>query len=155
MIFSAEFTITPAPPIDFVQVAREAIVAALDTAPLVVATTGRLNGNIVAWDTLAGDEQLPVAAYRITSAAPSGGLGDERKVQVTFRAVADTEAVANTLLGAIEKSLTYTRLRDAAPAIEAYRFYSEEARVAADYDSEAEAYAGDFDAVLIATNPAP
>jgi hypothetical protein len=155
MIFSAQFTITPVPPTDIVQYAREAIVAALDTAPLVVAVTGRANGNVVAWDTLADDAPLPIAAYRITSAAPSGGLNDERKIQVTFRAVAETESAANTLLGAIEKSLTYPRLRDAAPALEAYRLYGEEDRVAADYDEDVEACIGDFDAVLIATNPTP
>ena len=154
MITSLPFTITGTytGPGDFVQLAREAIVAALDTAPRVVAVTGRADGNLIAWDD-ESDAALPIAAYRITSAAPSGGLNDERKVQVTFRAVALTEAQANELLGAIEHSLTYPRLRDATPSLEAFRLYGEEDRVAADYDSEVEAHVGDFDAVLIATNP--
>jgi hypothetical protein len=138
---------------DFLQLIRECLVSALDTAPLVVAVTGRANGNLIAWDDEAA-ELLPIVAYR-ASATPSGGIGDERKVQITFRAVAETEALANELLGAVERSLTYPRLRDAVPSVAAYRLYSEEGRVPADYDSEVEAHVGDFDAVLIASNPTP
>jgi hypothetical protein len=140
--------------VDFVQVMRECLVSALDTAPLIVAVTGRASGNIIAW----GDDTpdlLPVVSYRITDAAPSGGLGDERKVQIRFRAAATTERVANELLGAVEKSLTYQRLHAATPSVEAYRLYGEEDRVGADYDSEVDAHVGDLDAVLVASNPNP
>lgn len=140
---------------DFVQVMRECLVSALDAAPLIVGVTGRANGNTIAWDDLATGGALPIVAYRITTMHPSGGLGDERKVHITFKAVAVTEAQANELLGAIEKSLTYLRLRDAVPSVAAYRLYGEEDRVAADYDDEVEAQVADFDAVLVASNPNP
>lgn len=140
--------------IDFVQLQRECLVSALDTAPLVVAASGRANANVIAWDDLAAGV-LPIIAYRITNAMPSGGLGDERQVHITFKGVAATEAQANELLGAVEQSLTFVRLRDAVPSIAAYRLYSEEDRAGADYDDEVEAYVAEFDAVLVASNPNP
>jgi hypothetical protein len=90
---------------DFVQSVRDAIIAVLDTNSAVVAKTGRPNGNVIPFDDL-GESVLIGIEYMVVSAVMIGGIGDTRRVLVTFEASAELESDANALLDLIEKQLT-------------------------------------------------
>lgn len=93
------------PAADFVQAVKEAIVAALDTNSAVVALAGRANGNVIPFDDL-GDPVIPSIEYMVVVATMIGGIGDTRRVLVTFNGNAELESDANALLDAVEKNLT-------------------------------------------------
>jgi hypothetical protein len=90
---------------DFVQSVRDAIIAVLDTDSAIVAITGRSNGNVIPFDDL-GESTLVGIEYMVVSAVMIGGIGDTRRVLVTFAASAELEADANALLDLVEKKLT-------------------------------------------------
>jgi hypothetical protein len=90
---------------DFVQTVREAVIAVLDTQSTIVALTGRANGNVIPFDDL-GDVVVMGIEFMVVSAVMIGGIGDTRRVLLTFTASAPLEADANALLDLVEKKLT-------------------------------------------------
>lgn len=90
---------------DIVQRVREAIVAALDARPAVVALTGRAAGNVVPWRTR-GEAELPRIAYLVVGGPRVGGVGDNRRLVVQFSCFAEDEATANALVEQVEAGFT-------------------------------------------------
>jgi hypothetical protein len=92
-------------PADFVEAVKQAIVIVLDTNSAIVALAGRANGTVIPYDDL-GDPVIPGIEYMVVVTTMIGGIGDTRRVLVSFTANAELETDANALLNAVEKNLT-------------------------------------------------
>lgn len=91
---------------DLVEVSGEAIGAILDTHADVVAITGRPDGNIVKFDSLATtDPTQAMLAYAFIDGTELGGDGDTRNLRFQITADAPDEATINELLGVVETIL--------------------------------------------------
>jgi hypothetical protein len=92
-------------PSDPVQQLSEATVAILNTAPVIVAITGRSSDNIVRWRRRKASA-LPRLAYVFGPTEIAGGLGETYDVDGVLRAEAKDAATANALLRAALELLT-------------------------------------------------
>lgn len=145
-------------PADFTQYVRECVVATLDTAPLLVALTGRGSDNVVSEEALLeGSAPRPMVGYSLV--ATPAEMTDYR-VELTCTVVADDEATLWAMADAVDQSLTNPRLAAAVAAdgsargLEAYREHWREARTPLGHDDELQAFALQLDFVLIASRPA-
>lgn len=134
------------PPTDIVQRTSDALVAILDTAPAVVAITGRANVNVVPFDDFA-DVTLPALAYIDITSAIAGGIGDTRRVIYQFTAGGSSKDVVNALLEAVENTLTAPNFY--AAGLDAYM--QDFLRRGTPGDTEEGYFSADMDVTLIVT----
>lgn len=98
--------------VDFEEGVNEAIVAVLDTLPAIVALTGRSNGNVIPFEDLA-EPVVPAIEYLVVTTVMIGGIGDTRRVLLTFMATAEGRDNANALLHEVEVGLNAVALSNA------------------------------------------
>lgn len=107
-----------------IQELTTALVAVLDSAPAVLALTGRAAGadNIVAWvedpDVPMLVPALPVLAYAFLDASEYGPIEGTRRYVFQLTAAADTQAAAHALAETAIAALTYAALL--AAGVDAY-----------------------------------
>lgn len=89
---------------DFIQKFEEALDAAIDSHPSVIAITGRDRENIVAGDS-SKEIELPLYAYDFVAAPELAADQDTRDVRVQISADADDRATINEMLGVLERIL--------------------------------------------------
>jgi hypothetical protein len=111
---------------DIVQKVREAIVTILDTHASIVAITGRANGNIVSWDTLADQSptEVPILAYLFVVARKLPADGDTREALFQLTADGPKESQRHELLGVVEQLLDQPAFLALATPLDAFEVNS-------------------------------
>jgi hypothetical protein len=99
---------------DKIELLDYAIVAILDTAPAIVALTGRPSQNVLPWHRVTA-EAVPCLAFEVISVPPYPGEYGTVQPLYQFTAVAagpNARRTVHRLLGAVETLLTEPALRD-------------------------------------------
>lgn len=149
-----------ADPLDPLSRLSAALVAVLDTAPAVVAVTGRARGNVVPWESGEANVPLPVLAYLVVTAQPALGTQWRAPVQLTASAVGTEPGVtpaksareqANALIAATLDALSATAFAALATPLDARREFDRDVLRTVEHDTDDGAARADLDVSILFT----